>query len=282
MALTVNSSIGVFSNWRTFDGNWKFEYTQLYKSDGTPEDQSKYPEGTIFFDNDIASFTASSSIKNVYIDKAPITVKSSNIQYTSVSGKHRCSVIFDSKTPIDPGNLLIKLGSAKPVNNDDPNILYSVNRRSNTITSSSAISDISISRNADLYTLEFTLTVDNTGSVLTDVMLNDNKVYVSVWNIAANTITFNTTQNWKTIISENDITDASPLIITFVDPSPANRIVYPPNEGSIKVIVQNPNADLFGIVPTIILEEDSIGAIFEDKINNYEKAKKIFLRPSNS
>ena len=283
MALTVNSSIGVFSNWRTFDGNWKFEYTQLYKSDGTPEDQSKYPEGTIFFDNDIASFTASSSIKNVYIDKAPITVKSSNIQYTSVYGKHRCSVIFDSKTPIDPGNLLIKLGSAKPVNNDDPNILYSVNRRSNTITSSSAISDISISRNADLYTLEFTLTVDNTGSVLTDDMLNDNKVYVSVWNIAANTITFNTTQNWKTIISENDITDASPLIITFVDPSPANRIVYPPNEGSIKVIVQNPNADLFDIVPTIILEEDSIGAIFEDKIN-YEYATgtaEFYVKPIN-
>lgn len=279
MALTVNSSIGVFSNWRTFDGNWKFEYTQLYKSDGTPEDQSKYPEGTIFFDNDIASFTTSSSIKNVYIDKAPITVKSSNIQYTSVSGKHRCSVIFDSKTPIDPGNLLIKLGPT----NDPAKILYSVNRKSNTITSSSAISDISISRNADLYTLEFTLTVDNTGSVLTDDMLNDNKVYVSVWNIAANTVTFNTTQNWKTIISENDITDSSPLIITFVDPSPTNRIVYPPNEGSIKVIVQNPNADLFDIVPTIILEEDSIGAIFENKIN-YEYATgtaEFYVKPIN-
>ena len=279
MALTVSSSIGVFSKWRTFDGTWKFEYTQLYKPDGTPEDQSKYPEGTIFFDSDIASFTASSSIKNVYIDKVPITVKSSNIQYTSVSGKHRCSVIFDSKTPIDPGNLLIKLGPT----NDPAKVLYSVNRKTNTISSSSAISDISISRNADLYTLEFTLTVDNTGSVLTDDMLNDNQVYVSVWNIAANTVTFSTTQNWKTIISESDISDASPLIITFVDPSPANRIVYPPNEGSIKVIVQNPNADLFDIVPTIILEEDSIGAIFENKIN-YDYATgtaEFYVKPIN-
>ena len=261
MALTVNSSIGVFSNWRTFDGYWNFEYTTLttngndaveYPGEPIEEDKSKYPPGTLFFDSDVANFVISSSIKDVIIDKVPIVIKSSNIQYTSLSNTHRCSIVFESKTPIDPGNLSIRLG---------PNgtIIYDVNRKTNSITSSSHINNITISRNADLYTLTFNIIVDD--STLTDDDLTDKRLYVSVWNIAANTVTFNTTGTWKTIDSENDIGDATPLIITFTDPVPENRIIYPPNDGSIRVIVQNPNADLFDIEPTVILEDDSIGVI---------------------
>lgn len=261
MALTINSSIGIFSNWRTFDGSWNFEYTTLttnghdaveYPDEPIEEDKSKYPPGTLFFDSDVANFVMSSSVKNVFIDKVPIVVKSSNIQYTSLSTNHRCSIIFNSKTPVDPGNLRISLGASGE-------IIYEVNRKTNTITSSTHINNITLSRNAELYTLTFNIITDE--SSLTDDMLTENQLYVTVWNIAANTTTFNTTNKWKTIDSESDISDAIPLIITFTDPVPENRIIYPPNDGSIRVIVQNPNADLFDIEPTVKLEDDSIGII---------------------
>lgn len=300
MALTFNSSIGVFTNWRTFDGKWSFEYTQQYNTDGTPvTDKTKYPAGTIFFDSEVSSFVMSSSVKNVYIDKVPVTVKSSNIQYTSINsiineetegqeqvaqGIHRCSIVFESKTPIDPGNLAIKLGKG-----EDAVVLYEVNRKTRTIVSNGSIKDISISRNADLYTLTFYVSVD--GNPLTDDMLNGivggtaiegkGQIYVTVWNIAANTVTFNTEYTWKTIVNENDIGDVTPLIITFTDPVPENRIVYPPNEGSIKVIVQNPNSELFDITPTIILEDDSIGVIDDLRYDPVTGIATFYVRPIN-
>ena len=303
MALTFNSSIGVFTNWRTFDGKWSFEYTQQYNTDGTPvTDKTKYPAGTIFFDSEVSSFVMSSSVKNVYIDKVPVTVKSSNIQYTSINsiikdantdenqtttdaeGIHRCSIVFESKTPIDPGNLAIKL------NSDGPVTLYEVNRKNRSVESNGSIKDISISRNADLYTLTFYVSVD--GNPLTDNMLNGldennepipgkGQIYVTVWNIAGNTVTFNTQFTWKTIINKNDIGDVTPLIITFTDPVPENRIVYPPNEGSIKVIVQNPNSELFDITPTIILEDDSIGVIDDLRYDHDTGIATFYVRPIN-
>lgn len=294
MALSVNSSIGVFSNWRSFDGTWSFKYITL-TTDGrdagpipfdpdnpTPieTDKTKYPEGTLFFDSDVANFVISSSIKNVYIDKAPIKIRSSNIQYTSITGKHRCTIVFESKTPIDPGNLLINLGEPPATANS---ILYSVDRKAQKITSNGKISDITISRNADLYTLTFNVLVTE-DSNLTDDNLNDNQVYVSVWNIAANTITFHTDGTWKTIISESDIGDLAPLIISFSDPIPANRIIYPPLEGSIKVTVQNPNAELFDIIPTVKLDEDSIGIIDGNPSDTYDKdtgTMTFYVRPIN-
>lgn len=303
MALTFNSSIGVFSNWRSFDGSWKFEYTQQYNPNGTPvTDKSKYPAGTIFFDSDVSSFVMSSSVKNVYIDKVPVVVKSSNIQYTSINsilendnaqndeeaitpGVHRCTIVFESKTPIDPSNLSIKLNKTEPLT------LYEVNRQAKAITSDipGTVKDISISRNADLYTLTFYVCVD--GSKLTDDMLNGivaeqqvpgkGQIYVTVWNIAANTVTFNTEYTWKTINNKNDIGDVTPLIITFTDPVPENRIVYPPNEGSVKVIVQNPNSELFDIAPTVILEDDSIGVIDDYRYDSITGSATFYVRPIN-
>ena len=302
MALTFNSSIGVFSNWHTFDGNsWLFEYTTLTKSgrDATqyPDeevetDRSKYPAGTIFFDSDISNFVMSSSVKNVYIDKVPIKLKSSNIQYTSITNeldkegqptgrvKHRCIFIFDSKTPIDPGNLSITLDEPVSASTAD-NILYEVSRKKNTITSENCISDITLAKNTDLYTLTFNISVDNESSI-NDKKLTDHQIYVTVWNIAGNKLTVNTDGTWKTILTENDIGDAVPLIITFTDPVPENRIVYPPNEGSIRVIVQNPNAELFDIVPTVRLEDDSIGIIDGDPTANYDPSTgtlSFYVRP---
>lgn len=301
MALTFNSSIGVFSNWHTFDNSWLFEYTTLTKSgrDATqyPDeevetDRSKYPAGTIFFDSDISNFVMSSSVKNVYIDKVPIKLKSSNIQYTSITNeldeegkptgrvKHRCIFIFDSKTPIDPGNLSITLDEPVSVSTAD-NILYEVSRKKNKITSENCISDITLAKNADLYTLTFNISVDNESSI-NDKKLTDHQIYVTVWNIAGNKLTVNTDGTWKTILTENDIGDAVPLIITFTDPVPENRIVYPPNEGSIRVIVQNPNAELFDIVPTVRLEDDSIGIIDGDPTANYDPSTgtlSFYVRP---
>ena len=301
MALTFNSSIGVFSNWHTFDNSWLFEYTTLTKSgrDATqyPDeevetDRSKYPAGTIFFDSDISNFVMSSSVKNVYIDKVPIKLKSSNIQYTSITNeldeegkptgrvKHRCIFIFDSKTPIDPGNLSITLDEPVSASTAD-NILYEVSRKKNKITSENCISDITLAKNADLYTLTFNISVDNESSI-NDKKLTDHQIYVTVWNIAGNKLTINTNGTWKTILTENDIGDAVPLIITFTDPVPENRIVYPPNEGSIRVIVQNPNAELFDIVPTVRLEDDSIGIIDGDPTANYDPSTgtlSFYVRP---
>lgn len=291
MALTFNSSIGVFTNWHTFDGSWNFEYTQQYNTDGSPvTDKSKYPAGTIFFDSDVSSFFLSSSVKNVYIDKVPVVITSSNIQYTSINstiktedeqgkpvtitGVHRCTIVFESKTPIDPGNLSITLGTGTGAT-----ILYDVNRKRGTIESNSTIKDISISRNSDIYTLTFYVSVD--GNTLTDAVLTEKQIYVTVWNIAANTVTFNTKFAWKTIINENDIGDVTPLIITFTDPVPENRIVYPPNEGSIKVIVQNPNSELFDITPTVILEDDSIGVIDDYRYDSTTGTATFYVRPIN-
>ena len=291
MALTFNSSIGVFTNWHTFDGSWNFEYTQQYNTDGSPvTDKSKYPAGTIFFDSDVSSFFLSSSVKNVYIDKVPVVITSSNIQYTSINstiktedeqgkpvtitGIHRCTIVFESKTPIDPGNLSITLGTGTGAT-----ILYDVNRKRGTIESNSTIKDISISRNSDIYTLTFYVSVD--GNTLTDAVLTEKQIYVTVWNIAANTVTFNTKFAWKTIINENDIGDVTPLIITFTDPVPENRIVYPPNEGSIKVIVQNPNSELFDITPTVKLEDDSIGVIDDYRYDSTTGTATFYVRPIN-
>lgn len=268
MALVHRYTVGIISHTHLFDSvagenlesNWYFQYstknangTDATEYPGLPlQDKSLYPEGTIFFDCDSDIFTLTSSVKNVFIDRAPIVVANSDIHYKSIMQDYKCSIRFESQTPIDIKNLIIACGNPE----DGGEELFKVIRKEEEIIASDWIYNVSVNKDGTMYDLSFD--IDKTYSV---DKLNENQLYVKVWNIAGNTCEFVSDGEWNLITTDYKISDLTALRIQFSEQHPENRIIYDPVEGSVKVEIINENPDFYSIKPKFELDKESIGRI---------------------
>lgn len=244
---------------------WQFKYiTQDLNGDdqtitGGEVDTNKnnYPPppgsviGTIFFDASATLIYMNTSIADVIIDTTPPVFVSEDIQYTTFQQDHVCKLTIESDTLIDVCQLVIK--------NGDDNILYRCLRNPNNGEQiiSENISNISYIKSGNTYVLSFTIKKgieDN---------LNTDQITVEVWDIAANKATYTTSGEWKNYKTPEILQH---LIIEFVDVEPKDKIISKNVEGTVIVLVTNPNVDLWEIQPTFHLTDSSIGVIDESSI----------------
>lgn len=237
---------------------WQFKYiTQDLNGDdqtitGGEVDTNKnnYPLGTIFFDASSTLIYMSTSIANVIIDTTPPVFVGEDIQYTTFQQDHVCKLTIESDTLIDVCQLVIKNGDG------DDNVLYRCLRNSDNgeQRKSEKISNISYIKSGNTYVLSFTIKKD------IEEALNANQITVEVWDIAANKATYTTSGKWENYKTPDILQH---LIIEFVDVEPKDKIISKNVEGTVKVLITNPNVELWLIPPTIHLTDTSIGVIDE-------------------
>lgn len=240
---------------------WEFRYTTY--NDGTHDpwtpghlpnkDKNDYPPGTIFFDASSTLIYMSTSIADVIIDTTPPVFVSEDIQYTTFQQDHVCKLTIESDTLIDVCQLVIKNGDG------DDNVLYRCLRNPDNgeQTKSENISNISYIKSGNTYVLSFTIKkgIEET--------LNTNQITVEVWDIAANKATYTTSGEWQNYKTPEILQH---LIIEFVDVEPKDKIISKNVEGTVVVLVTNPNVELWEIQPTFHLTDSSIGVIDESSI----------------
>jgi hypothetical protein len=93
--------------------------------------------------------------------------------------------------------------------------------------------------------------------------LNTDQITVEVWDIAANKATYTTSGKWENLKTPDILQH---LIIEFVDVEPKDKIISKNVEGTVVVLVTNPNVELWEIQPTFHLTDSSIGVIDESSI----------------
>ena len=209
--------------------------------------------GTIFFDASSTLIYMNTSIADVIIDTTPPVFVGEDIQYTTFQQDHVCKLTIKSDTLIDVCQLVIKNGDG------DDNILYQCLRNSDNgeQRKSENISNISYIKSGNTYVLSFTIKKgieDN---------LNTDQITVEVWDIAANKATYTTSGEWKNYKTPEILQH---LIIEFVDVEPKDKIISKNVEGTVVVLVTNPNVELWEIQPTFHLTDTSIGVIDESSI----------------
>lgn len=277
MALKQQYTIGVLNRTRLLNSNlleptssdWSFKYITR-NADGTDaadypnkplQEKEKYPAETIFLDSAQDIFSLESSVGDIFIDRTPITVVSSNIQYVTIAKDRYCEITFHSNTSIDVKNIIISCGNPAETESDDfPDGSYpffSANRKSDDIIIND-ISDIYVIKNNNDYTVSFYLSKD-----FSPALLSKYQLYVTVWNISGTSYTFSTPKNteWKYIAADYNVSTLNPLKITFTEITPENMIVTNTESAYVKVIIQNPNLDFLMLEPHVELNSTSIGQI---------------------
>ena len=241
---------------------WQFKYiTQDLNGDdqtitGGEVDTNKnnYPPppgsilGTIFFDASATLIYMNTSIADVIIDTTPPVFVGEDIQYTTFQQDHVCKLTIESDTLIDVCQLVIKNGNT---------VLYQCLRKDTSQPTPQNISNISYIKSGNTYVLSFTIAKgieDN---------LNTDQITVEVWDIAANKATYTTSGEWKNYKTPEILQH---LIIEFVDVEPKDKIISKNVEGTVVVLVTNPNVELWEIQPTFHLTDSSIGVIDESSI----------------
>lgn len=241
---------------------WQFKYiTQDLNGDdqtitGGEVDTNKnnYPPppgsvlGTIFFDASATLIYMNTSIADVIIDTTPPVFVSEDIQYTTFQQDHVCKLTIESDTLIDVCQLVIKNGDR---------VLYQCLRKETSQPTPQDISNISYIKSGNTYVLLFTIKKDIEDS------LNTDQITVEVWDIAANKATYTTSGEWKNYKTPEILQH---LIIEFVDVEPKDKIISKNVEGTVVVLVTNPNVELWEIQPTFHLTDSSIGVIDESSI----------------
>lgn len=241
---------------------WQFKYiTQDLNGDdqtitGGEVDTNKkhYPQpigdvlGTIFFDASSTLIYMSTSIADVIIDTTPPVFVSEDIQYTTFQQDHVCKLTIESDTLIDVCQLVIKNGNR---------VLYQCLRKDASQPTPQDISNISYIKSGNTYVLSFTIEKGIEDS------LNTDQITVEVWDIAANKATYTTSGEWKNYKTPEILQH---LIIEFVDVEPKDKIISKNVEGTVVVLVTNPNVELWEIQPTFHLTDSSIGVIDESSI----------------
>lgn len=295
MALTVTSSLensytDGSKNRRLFDSyaelsnvdNWSFQYETLNMNnrpwrpgDIEQDDATAYPKGTIFFDSnadDVGIAVLSSSIENIIIDTAPPKFVSENIQYLTFASDHKCEFTFQSETLLDVAQLAILCGNdpiyycnRKKVDQQLEIQILDLKYSDTDIKHVPELKNMAITKNGDNYTLSFALS-----RYFGDDILNANQITVIVWDIAGNKAIHTTSGKWKTIDKDNF--DMEHLIIDFISIEPESKIITQNVEGRVKVRIVNPNPELWDILPTFRLCDDSIGVIEEASIDYSEYA----------
>ena len=204
--------------------------------------------GTIFFDASSTLIYMSTSIADVIIDTTPPVFVGEDIQYTTFQQDHVCKLTIESDTLIDVCQLVIKNGNT---------VLYQCLRKDTSQPTPQNISNISYIKSGNTYVLSFTIEKgieDN---------LNTDQITVEVWDIAANKTTYTTSGEWKNYKTPDILQH---LIIEFVDVEPKDKIISKNVEGTVIVLVTNPNVELWEIQPTFHLTDSSIGVIDESSI----------------
>ena len=273
MSLEVKNNVEIQDNTKQFNSvadsytqdNWEFRYItqdingndQTRTGQEIDTDEDNYPIGTIFFNSKPSSVFLSSTIKNVYVDSTPPVFISENIQYMVFEKDYGCSFIFESDTPLDIAQLIISCGGE---------ILYKTSRQEGQ-TDSGFINDITINRNGNRYTVNFS--VDKSYDVES---LNENQLTIIVWDIAANYVSHTTAGTWMYFKSGIDSENIKPLIIEFYDCSPADKLIKPGIEGETWVKVINPNRVFYDIIPTVKLTGDSLGIIDRNTVVFYRNS----------
>lgn len=238
---------------------WQFKYiTQDLNGDDqtitggeVDTDKNNYPPppgsvlGTIFFDASATLIYMSTSIADVIIDTTPPVFVSEDIQYTTFQQDHVCKLTIESDTLIDVCQLVIKNGDK---------VLYQCLRKETSQPTPQDISNISYIKSGNTYVLSFTIKkgIEET--------LNTDQITVEVWDIAANKATYTTSGKWQNYKTPEILQH---LIIEFVDVEPKDKIISKNVEGTVKVLITNPNVELWLIPPTIHLTDTSIGVIDE-------------------
>ena len=205
--------------------------------------------GTIFFDASSTLIYMSTSIADVIIDTTPPVFVGEDIQYTTFQQDHVCKLTIESDTLIDVCQLVIKNGNT---------VLYQCLRKDTSQPTPQNISNISYIKSGNTYVLSFTIEKgieDN---------LNTDQITVEVWDIAANKATYTTSGEWKNYKTPEILQH---LIIEFVDVEPKDKIISKNVEGTVVVLVTNPNVELWEIQPTFHLTDSSIGVIDEASIH---------------
>lgn len=266
-----NTEVNGSTKKRLFDSNWVFQYVTL-NSNGQPwqpgdtetDDLSIYPERTIFLDSGVDNdgyTTLTSTLENVVIDTDPPKFVAENIQYLTFAADHKCSFVFQSETLLDVAQLAILCGE---------DTIYYCNRKhqneqleiqeleikfdDNDVRKVPELRNLTLLKNDNNYTLSFALS-----RYFGDDLLNINQITVIVWDIAGNKTIHTTTGTWKTVDKDNF--DMEHLIIDFISIDPESKIIAQNIEGRVKVRIVNPNPELWDILPTFRLCDDSIGVI---------------------
>lgn len=274
-----NTEVNGSTKKRLFDSNWVFQYVTL-NSNGQPwqpgdtetDDLSIYPERTIFLDSGVDNdgyTTLTSTLENVVIDTDPPKFVAENIQYLTFAADHKCSFVFQSETLLDVAQLAILCGE---------DTIYYCNRKhqneqleiqeleikfdDNDVRKVPELRNLTLLKNDNNYTLSFALS-----RYFGDDLLNINQITVIVWDIAGNKTIHTTTGTWKTVDKDNF--DMEHLIIDFISIDPESKIIAQNIEGRVKVRIINPNPELWDILPTFRLCDDSIGVI-EDASVEYD------------
>lgn len=274
-----NTEVNGSTKKRLFDSNWVFQYVTL-NSNGQPwqpgdtetDDLSIYPERTIFLDSGVDNdgyTTLTSTLENVVIDTDPPKFVAENIQYLTFAADHKCSFVFQSETLLDVAQLAILCGE---------DTIYYCNRKhqneqleiqeleikfdDNDVRKVPELRNLTLLKNDNNYTLSFALS-----RYFGDDLLNINQITVIVWDIAGNKTIHTTTGTWKTVDKDNF--DMEHLIIDFISIDPESKIIAQNIEGRVKVRIVNPNPELWNILPTFRLCDDSIGVI-EDASVEYD------------
>lgn len=274
-----NTEVNDSTKKRLFDSNWVFQYVTL-NSNGQPwqpgdtetDDLSIYPERTIFLDSGVDNdgyTTLTSTLENVVIDTDPPKFVAENIQYLTFAADHKCSFVFQSETLLDVAQLAILCGE---------DTIYYCNRKhqneqleiqeleikfdDNDVRKVPELRNLTLLKNDNNYTLSFALS-----RYFGDDLLNINQITVIVWDIAGNKTIHTTTGTWKTVDKDNF--DMEHLIIDFISIDPESKIIAQNIEGRVKVRIVNPNPELWDILPTFRLCDDSIGVI-EDASVEYD------------
>lgn len=274
-----NTEVNGSTKKRLFDSNWVFQYVTL-NSNGQPwqpgdtetDDLSIYPERTIFLDSGVDNdgyTTLTSTLENVVIDTDPPKFVAENIQYLTFAADHKCSFVFQSETLLDVAQLAILCGE---------DTIYYCNRKhqneqleiqeleikfdDNDVRKVPELRNLTLLKNDNNYTLSFALS-----RYFGDDLLNINQITVIVWDIAGNKTIHTTTGTWKTVDKDNF--DMEHLIIDFISIDPESKIIAQNIEGRVKVRIVNPNPELWDILPTFRLCDDSIGVI-EDASVEYD------------
>lgn len=274
-----NTEVNGSTKKRLFDSNWVFQYVTL-NSNGQPwqpgdtetDDLSIYPERTIFLNSGVDNdgyTTLTSTLENVVIDTDPPKFVAENIQYLTFAADHKCSFVFQSETLLDIAQLAILCGE---------DTIYYCNRKhqneqleiqeleikfdDNDVRKVPELRNLTLLKNDNNYTLSFALS-----RYFGDDLLNINQITVIVWDIAGNKTIHTTTGTWKTVDKDNF--DMEHLIIDFISIDPESKIIAQNIEGRVKVRIVNPNPELWDILPTFRLCDDSIGVI-EDASVEYD------------
>lgn len=268
MAIKILTDVSFKNNARYFDShvdalsraeNWEFKYTALNTDGkdivrfGGDYDYRKdsYSNDTIFFGGNTVNANIKSSIENVVYDDTPPVILSTDFTTTVFTQYEK--PVFKGKITINSDSLLDLCQFNIKYKNDN---LISIKRFDEPELIVDGISNLYVNRNGNIYTITFNLDVEKfkgtTGSFT-----------MEFFDICGNSTGEKETDiyTWKVIEEKLTKDNISPLIITFIDIYPKDRIILDNVSGEVTVQVYNPNKSLWPFRPHVELGQNSIGVI---------------------